>query len=143
MSLYNILFGVNNAAPMLLSCLGFKSTDIPRFRDCFIRGNNIVIHTRTGGGNRGYYESEECCRLNYPEDFDNVDDPSGPWNSTMSNNAFYICDDDDEYDCTYANFYFRFPDEYVNDLTALAERSETYKPSDKWQALFKAMEKTE
>lgn len=142
MSFYNMLFGVNSAAPMLLSCLGFTKDDIPRFRDCAIEGNNIVIHTRTGGGNRDYYESEECCRINYPDYFNGVANPSGPWNSTLANNAFFLRDQDDDYDCTYANFYFRFPDEYAADLTALAERSETYKPSDKWQALLKAMEKT-
>ena len=140
MSLYNMLFGVNSAAPALLATLGLTVNDVPRFRDCFIEGNNIVIHTRTGGGNRDYYDSEENCRRNYPEYFTGVDDPDGPWNSALTNNAFYLHDEDDDFDCTYANFHFRFPDEYADDLKALAERRETHKPSEKWQALFKMME---
>ena len=140
MSLYNMLFGVNSAAPVLLATLGLTANDVPRFRDCYLDGEQIVIHTRTGGGNRNYYDSEESCRANYPEYFDGKEDPSGPWNSALTANACYLYDEDDDYDSTYANFHFKFPDEYANDLKALAAKSETHTPSEKWQALFKAME---
>lgn len=116
MSLYNMIFGVNRAAPMLLAVLGLKTNDIPRFRDCFLAGDRIVIHTRTGGGNRDYYS-----------------------NSGLTKNAFYLYDEDDDFDSTYANFYFRFPDEYAEDLKALAAQNETHTPSEKWQALFQAI----
>lgn len=139
MSLYNMLFGVNAAAPVLLATIGLTANDVPRFRDCYIEGDNIVIHTRTGGGNRDYYDSEESCRANYPEYFDGKEEPSGPWNSTLASNAFYLYDEDDDYDSTYANFHFRFPDEYADDLKEFAARSETHTPSEKWQALLKAM----
>jgi hypothetical protein len=140
MSLYNMLFGVNSAATVLLATLGLTLNDVPRFRDCYIDGEHIVIHTRTGGGNRDYYGSEEDCRANYPEYFDGKEDPAGPWNSTLTENAYYLYDEDDDFDSTYANFHFKFPEELAVDLKALAERSETHKPSEKWLALFKAME---
>ena len=50
MSLYNMLFGVDERAPALLACLGLTFSDIPRFRDCYLRDNCIVVYTRTGGG---------------------------------------------------------------------------------------------
>ena len=59
MSLYNMLFGVNPAAPILLAMLDTTQDKIPRFRDIYIKDEYIVIHTRTGGGNREYYESRE------------------------------------------------------------------------------------
>jgi hypothetical protein len=140
MSLYHMLFGVNNTAPVLLAILGLTKKDVPRFRDCYIDGDRIVIHTRTGGGNRDYYDSEQSCRVNYPECFDGKEDPIGPWNSTLTANAYYLYDVDDDFDSTYADFYFKIPEEYAEDLKALAERSEMLKPSEKWQALFKTME---
>ena len=75
MSLYNMLFGVNSAAPVLLATLGLTAGDVPCFRDCYIDGDNIVIHTRTGGGNREDYEVE---------------------NEELQSNPFYVRDEDDE-----------------------------------------------
>jgi hypothetical protein len=142
-SLYNMLFGVNGAAPVLLAMLGLTENDVPRFRDCYIEGEHVVIHTRTGGGNRDFYDSEESCRDNYPDYFGGEDEPKGPWNSTLKENPFYVYDEDGDYDSTYANFYFRFPDEYAEDLKALAARSETYTPSEKWKTFFASLENKE
>ena len=140
MSLYNMLFGVNQYSHILLEILGLSMNDIPRFRDCFLEGDNIVVHTRTGGGNRDYYENEETCRENYPLYFVKEEEiPTGPWNDDMRSNPFYLHDEDGDYDSTYANFYFRFPDEYAEDLKALAAKDESYKPSEKWEALFKVL----
>lgn len=118
MSLYNMLFGTNNAAPVLLAALGVTAGDVPRFRDCFISGDEIVIHTRTGGGNREAYEEE---------------------NDALCAHPCYLRDEDDDFDSTYANFYFKFPEEYAADLKALAEQSDSHTPSEKWQALFSAL----
>ena len=115
MSFYNMLFGVNSAT-VLLAALGMTADDVPRFRNCYIDGEQIVIHTRTGGGNRSYFD-----------------------NDSLAAHACYLYDEDDDFDSTYANFHFKFPEEYADDLKALAERSETYKPSEKWQALLKAL----
>jgi hypothetical protein len=138
--MYNMLFGTNKAAPVLLAVLGITADRVPRYRDCFIDGENIVIHTRTGGGNREWYESVESCRLNYPEMFDGKDDtPNGPWNDDLRALPTYIRDEDDDFDCTYANFYFAFPVAFSDDLKALSSKSDTYKPSEKWAALFAAL----
>lgn len=142
MSLYNLLFGTNAAAPLLLAALGLTENDIPRFRDCYVDGEYIVIHTRTGGGNRDYYESAESCRNCYPEYFnDGPDEPAGPWNSDLAAHPCYVRDEDDDFDSTYADFYFKFPEEYAEDLNALSAVVKEYKPSEKWQALFDAMRK--
>lgn len=129
MSLYNMLFGVNQASPILLKILGISPGDIPRFRDCFIDGENIVIHTRTGGGNRDFY------------DCSNDENPDGPWSETIRNNPHFLHDEDEEFDCTYANFYYKFPEEYAEDLKAISVKNETYTPSEKWKMLFESLEK--
>ena len=136
MSLYNMLFGINSAAPVLLKILNLTVDEVPRFRDCFIDGDKIVIHTRTGGGNRDFYDSEQSCRKCYPERWIDDTPPVGPWNTALTGNEFYIKDEDDEYDSTYANFYFRFPDEYADDLKLLSGSITAHTPSEKWKALF-------
>lgn len=139
MSMYNMMFGTNSRSGVLLACLGISENDVPRFRDCFLDGDKIVIHTRTGGGNRDYYESEEECRSNYPDYFDGEDDPSGPWNDDLRSMPTYLYDEDDDYDCTYANFYFSIPKEFEEDIAMIAEGSATLKPSEKWQLLLETL----
>lgn len=139
MSMYNMMFGTNSRSDVLLACLGISEKDVPRFRDCFLDGDNIVVHTRTGGGNRDYYESEEECRANYPEYFDGEDDPSCPWNDDLRSLPTYLYDEDDDYDYTYANFYFSIPKEFEEDITMIAEGSAMLKPSEKWQLLLETL----
>ena len=129
MSIYNKLFGVNQAAFVLLKILGIDRSRIPRFRDCFIDDGMIVIHTRTGGGNREYYDEP------------NSENIEGPWNTTMYENPHFQRDEDDDFDSTYANFYFKFPDEYKDDLEALSKGIKDYRPSEKWAMLFDALKK--
>lgn len=54
MSLYNLLFGTNPQADVLLAALGLSRGDVGRFRDTFIDGQRqlIAVYTRNGGGNR-------------------------------------------------------------------------------------------
>ncbi len=140
MSLYNMLFGVNSVAPVLLATLGLSTEDVPRFRDCYVEGDNIVIYTRTGGGNRDYYESEESCRANYPEYFDGDDEPLGPWNEDLRSNPHFVEDEDDDFDCTYAYFRFSIPGDYSEDVRALASGSEDHNPSEKWRSLLASLQ---
>ena len=114
-----MLFGTNKLAPMLLATLNIDEDSIPRFRDCFIDDGLIVIHTRTGGGNREYYESQ---------------------NEELTEHPNYLHNSDDEFDCTYANFYYSFPDEYKDDLTKISQGNVDIKPSEKWQALFNKLQ---
>ncbi len=119
MSLYNMLFGISEAAPLLLAALGLTKDDVPRFRDCYIEDGEIVIYTRTGGGNREEYEGS---------------------NAELAQHEHYLRDIDSDYDSTYAEFYFQFPPELAKDLKALEDANETHTPSEKWAALFATLQ---
>ncbi len=140
MSLYNMLFGVNDCAGALLLSLGLDHNDVPRFRDCFLQGLEIVIHTRTGGGNRLYYESLASCQEEYPEYFLDAEPPTGPWNDDLRKHPCYLRDEDDSYDCTYANFYFSFPKEFEEKLMLLAKDNQTPMPSERWKKVLGSVE---
>lgn len=127
MSLYNMLFGEYPAASILLGILGLTREQVPRYRNCFVHEGHIVVHTRTGGGNREYYEEK------------NPDNKDGPWNSTLQENEFYVTDSDDDFDCTYANFLFRFPDKYKADLEALESLEPSYTSSEQWSMLLESL----
>lgn len=123
MSLYNMLFGSNPAGAMILQTLGLTPGDVGRYRDCYVEKSpggqyRIVVHTRNGGGNR--------------DDYQDVFDE-------LSRHPLYRGDEDDDFDCTYADIYFSLPDEYGDELRALADRQEFVKPSEKWAALLEQM----
>lgn len=137
MSLYNMLFGVNINAGLLLKILGIEFNSIPRFRDCFIKDGKIVIHTRTGGGNRDYYDNKETHMQNCDcEEGDECSDRA--YNDDLRENTNYLYDEDDDFDCTYANFYFKFPEEYREDLEK-SLNGEEFTPSEKWKLLFESL----
>jgi hypothetical protein len=117
--LYNMLFGENaSQKEFLFGLLDKTAGDFGRYRDIYVTDEYIVVHTRNGGGNR--------------EDYEGVFDE-------MSKHPLYAYDDDDDFDCTYANIYFRHPEEYKEILKGMAVGTVT--PSEKWQMLFKALEK--
>lgn len=89
MNLYNMLFGKNPNTKEILAVLGLDELAIERFRDCYVdkAEGQIVIFTRTGGGNREYYPNERLVK--HPN---------------------YLYDEDDEYDTTYAYYYFSIPE---------------------------------
>lgn len=144
MSLYNLLHGMNPLADLYLAMLGLTRNDVPRFRDVYLyerkngEGYGIAVHTRTGGGNRDMYEHEEAARSNYPEYFDGSDtEPRGPWNADLRRSAHFLYDEDDDFDCTYATFFYAVPPafrEQVNELVALGGQTDV--PADAWQRLF-------
>ena len=92
MSMYNLLFGVNPNSEVLLAILGFKEGDVERYRDCGFSDDGIFIYTRTGGSNRDDYPNEK-----------------------LRKSPYYLKDKDDDYDNTYATFYFRYPDKIAKD----------------------------
>jgi hypothetical protein len=117
MSFYNMLFGENaSQKEFLFSLLGKTSGDFGRYRDIYVTDEHIVVHTRCGGGNREYYEDV----------FDE-----------MSNHPLYDYNQDDDFDCTYADIYFRHPEEYRDLLKEMAVGTVT--PSEKWQILFNSL----
>lgn len=94
MNLYNMVFGDGKKGLPLLAELGLTQIDqIPRYRDAWIDKTDdgvirIAVYTRAGGGNR--------------DDYQEVID-------SLRNNPYYLSDADDDFDCTYATFYFSFP----------------------------------
>ena len=137
MSLYNAIFGVNPTAPSILELLDLAESDVPRFRDCSIveRDNEkrpvIALRTRMGGGNRGHWETmvdsepgSECecpgCRAEY----------------VLKAHPLYLYDEDDDFDCTYATYFFALPDGVEVPVGVTADTS----ISDRFQALTKAMD---
>ena len=136
MSLYNMLFGVHGHAAELLQILSLDPGDIPRFRSCYWNGAHIVVHTRTGGGNREYYESEESCRENYPEYFEGDTPPSGPWNEDLRAVPGYVRDEDCYHDSTYADFFFEPPAAVLEALKALPA---DVTPGQQWEAAMAAL----
>ena len=115
--LYNTLFGQNDHAGFLMSLLGKDPGDFGRFRAVYVTEDHIVVHTRCGGGNR--------------EDYEDVFDE-------MSTHPLYAYDEDDSFDCTYADIYFKHPAEYSELLKEMAVGTVT--PAEKWKLLFEALE---
>lgn len=99
MSLYNLLHGFDPNADPILGALGLTPSQIERFRDALFSkdGDAYVIEVlcRTGGGNRS----------DYP-------------NAALTAHPLYLRDFDDEYDPTYAHYYFRIPESVLADLAA-------------------------
>lgn len=92
-----MLHGVNPNAPALLHALNLNPKEIDRLRDVSFGkdGDQVVIHVfcRTGGGNRE----------DYP-------------NTKLVEHPLYIRDEDDDFDSTYAHYYFRVPDEVLKEV---------------------------
>lgn len=115
MSLYNTLFGSNPNANEILSLLGKTWGDFGRFRNVFIEDNCIVVHTRTGGWNR--------------EDYEDVF-------KEMSEHPWYSHDEDDDFDCTYANIFFKVPENVVQELNNLSKGEN---PKEQWKYLLEKL----
>jgi hypothetical protein len=120
MSLYNMLFGVNPFSGVLLQMLDVSSDDVPRFRDCFLNedGSEIVIHTRTGGGNREDYEDG---------------------NDFLASIAGYKFDADDDFDCTYADFHYDVPEPFKEQVALLKDLGAVSNPAERWQAVIEGL----
>lgn len=98
MGLYNMIFGTNPMSIVILATLDLSPDDFVRFRDCFVSEGKIAVYTRLGGGNREYYEETIEKLRQHPQ---------------------FAYDVDDDFDCTYATFYFNFPEEYKEGLSAM------------------------
>lgn len=118
MSMYNMIFGTNPDNDALLALLGKTQADFGRFRSVFMEDGCIVVHTRNGGGNR--------------EDYEDVFDE-------MSDHPWYSHDEDDSFDCTYANIYFKIPDNH-KDFLAIQNLNAGVNPAQQWAELFASME---
>ena len=119
MSLYNMLFGMNPDTDKILNVLGKTREDFGRFRNVYLDEGYIVVHTRNGGGNR--------------EDYEDVFDE-------MSEHPWYSHDADDDFDCTYANIYFKVPEDANQTLMALHNFEKGADPKEQWGMLLATME---
>jgi hypothetical protein len=104
MSLYNMMCG-NNPLYVLLHAIidtAGELPEIPRYRDTWIRMDGgepfVVIHTRTGGGNREAYTEQ---------------------NAAIAEHPLYCGDCDDDFDSTFANFTFAVPEEWRDRVSRL------------------------
>ena len=118
MSLYNMIFGMNPDSDKLLSLLDKTREDFGRFRNVYLEDGYIVVHTRNGGGNR--------------EDYEDVFEE-------MSEHPWYSHDADDDFDCTYANIYFKVP-EHHKDFLAIQNFDAGKNPKLQWAELLGMME---
>lgn len=92
----------------LIKAVGLDPEKVPRLRGAGIekmtRGlhdKGIIIHTRTGAGNRIRYEANK----------DNIDHIfEGNSNPYMRTSPYFEFDEDDEFDHTYVNFYYSIPE---------------------------------
>lgn len=118
MSLYNTLFGIHPAADALLSMIDVPRHRIPRFRDCFLKGDTIVIYTRTGGGNREAFIKE---------------------NDWLRIQTGYITDVDMAFDPTYALFSYAIPAPFRRACETISETLPNRDPSVDWPRLLAKM----
>lgn len=131
MSLYNMLFGQNPMSPILLSMVNLTRESVGRFRDCYAErdadGWLICVYTRNGGGNREHWndEAEEGPDCSCTGCIGRYRLPSHPR---------YVRDEDDDFDCTYATFYFRVPEAFAPALEAFGEENAT--PAQRWERLL-------
>jgi len=123
MSLYNMLFGVNRFAPLLVKMVGLDLKEIPRFRDAYIQveedkgTKRIVVHTRTGGGNREAYHE---------------------LNETLKTEVF-LFDRDDDFDPTYANWFYSIPEKWKDIVDYIAKINPRVPPDQRWQDLLEKL----
>jgi hypothetical protein len=114
---YNMLFGMNPISHAILATLGLTSHDVGRFRDCYVTNGEIAVYTRNGGGNR--------------EDYQEVIDK-------LAQHPCYLRDSDDKFDCTYCTIYFRYPDEWAEDLKKI-ESNIPFDPDARWKTMLDSM----
>lgn len=118
MSLYNMMFGENQLAPLIVRTLGKTEGDFGRFRDAFVADGKICIYTRCGGGNR--------------EDYLDVFEQ-------MRDHPNFLEDKDDDFDSTYCTFFFSFPDDFKRELEKINAK-EPWDPSERWQKMINALQ---
>ena len=122
MSLYNLLFGVNQDADELLKMLNLTEDSFGRFRDAYLNedGTNIIVYTRCGGGNRDYYEDVFSEMEKHPE---------------------YVKNYDDDYDCTYAYFVFNIPEKFRKQAKLMCDKTKPKNVQEKFQEAIDDMNK--
>lgn len=139
MSLYNLLHGVNPLSPLFLAMLGLEVDQVPRFRDIYLMEAGgellIAVYTRMGGGNRGhwFYSSDE-------EEGPECSCPGCTAKRVLEGHPLHAYNQDDDFDCTYATYFFKVPEcfqEPVRELSELSDQKST--PAESWERCFKKL----
>ena len=58
----------------------------------------------------------------------------------MSEHPWYSHDEDDSFDCTYANIYFKIPDDFNKSYIELMGFEKSKNPEKQWNELFTLLE---
>lgn len=140
--MYHMVFGTDHAqgATALLAILGFASTsEVGRYRDAWVEKDSngepvIAIYTRNGGGNREHYSYAEPPVSEGPE----CDCTGCVGTYRLPAHPLYIRDRDDDFDYTYATFYFKAPAEFRDALLNVAS-DEPVDMSEKWHEAIDAL----
>ena len=106
---------MNPDSDQLLHLLNKTKDEFGRFRNVYVQDNYIVVHTRCGGGNREYYE-------------DMFDD--------ISNHPWYSHNQDDDFDCTYADIFFEVPHDVREVLSTL---DKGHLPTEQWASFLEVL----
>jgi len=130
MSMYELAVADGNQrerGAVLLGMLG--DPVVARFRDAWVEkgedGPVIAIYTRQGGGNRECYCDSEPGRAHVPGQC------HAACNEALAAHPLYLRDADDDFDATYATFYFRAPEQWREVLDGAAV--EPVNMSERWQ----------
>lgn len=120
MSLYNMVHGFNPLSLELMGVLGIDYKTVERFRDACIskyKGEFVIrIFCRTGGPNRAHHK-----------------------NTVLVDHSLYLADEDDQFDDTYAYYYFKLPGDLMRQIAIdgvdLASVADTMTLKEKLDAL--------
>lgn len=192
MGLYNLVFGVNPMADIILATLGLTREDVGRFRDAFVADGKIAIYTRNGGANRECwcagnteYGTPQCRHhtkeieideiVYLPEEearakgYELINITTGTLRGAKTGRKvtetryvceepnseecgcvgcfmtyrvqklpYYLYDEDDSFDETYATIYFSFPPEHA-ELLKMLDRGEPFNPDERWREALKKL----
>lgn len=136
MTLYNMLFGENPFADVLLGVLDLNKKDVGRFRNIYVNNQEeICVYTRNGGGNRQHWSYDLAKNK---EGGDDCSCPGCIITHRLPKHPLYLRDEDDNFDNTYATIYFRIPDDLKEVLSRI---SEDQTPEEKWKTFIKKLKK--
>lgn len=137
MSLYNILHGKTGLGEIILALLDEanpRTTQYVRLRDGFVEEHDgqiiLRLHTRSGGGNRECY-----CDNEYDHDVGCI----ATGNDWMEAHPWYLRDEDDDFDNTYADFYFTLPADHELAAALADHASEHVDMGARWMATINAL----
>ena len=138
MSMYGMVLGdghEHDRGAVLLEILGIPNPG--RYRDSWVEQDptrpgkvRIAIYTRNGGGNREHYDEDtkegpECGCTGCVATF------------VLPRHPLHIFNRDDEFDHTYATFYFAAPPKFEEQLAAIAQ--DPVNMDEVWRGIIDAM----